>query len=192
MMRGYARSVVAALNQTREVNTFIPALASLYAMNPIEVPIAHEERHAGRSKYSLYSLIRLNFDLITGFSAVPLQLYLHGRHGGFRPVRLAGGVPVRAPPHRGSGSGGAVHAVRPGVLLHRIGPVRHRFAGRIRRPHLRPGARTAALYRGSRSGGGGAGATPGSCGAPRIWRATVRSPRAARSFSSDACGGVRL
>ena len=75
MMRGYARSVVTALNQTREVNTFIPALASLYAMNPIEVPIAHEERFAGRSKYSLYSLIRLNFDLITGFSVVPLQLF---------------------------------------------------------------------------------------------------------------------
>src|ERR1700677_1327815 len=75
MMRGYSRFVVQALNQTREVNTFIPALASLYAMNPIEVPIAHEERHAGKSKYSLYSLIRLNFDLITGFSVVPLQLF---------------------------------------------------------------------------------------------------------------------
>ena len=75
MMRGYARSVVVALNQTREVNTFIPALASLYAMNQIEVPIAHEERFAGRSKYSMYSLIRLNFDLITGFSVVPLQLF---------------------------------------------------------------------------------------------------------------------
>jgi undecaprenyl-phosphate 4-deoxy-4-formamido-L-arabinose transferase len=75
MMRGYARSVVEALNQTREVNTFIPALASLYAMRPVEVPIAHEERHAGQSKYSLYSLIRLNFDLITGFSVVPLQLF---------------------------------------------------------------------------------------------------------------------
>ena len=75
MMRGYGRSVVAALNQTREINTFIPALASLYAMNPIEVPISHEERFAGRSKYSMYSLIRLNFDLITGFSVVPLQLF---------------------------------------------------------------------------------------------------------------------
>src|SRR5271163_2866237 len=75
MMRGYSRSVVQALNQTREVNTFIPALAALYAMNPIEVPIAHEERFAGRSKYSMYSLIRLNFDLITGFSVVPLQLF---------------------------------------------------------------------------------------------------------------------
>jgi undecaprenyl-phosphate 4-deoxy-4-formamido-L-arabinose transferase len=75
MMRGYARSVVTALNQTSEINTFIPALASLYAMRPIEVPIAHEERFAGRSKYSVYSLIRLNFDLITGFSVVPLQLF---------------------------------------------------------------------------------------------------------------------
>ena len=75
MMRGYARSVVEALNQTREVNTFIPALASLYAMRPIEVPIAHEERFAGQSKYSMYSLVRLNFDLITGFSVVPLQLF---------------------------------------------------------------------------------------------------------------------
>jgi undecaprenyl-phosphate 4-deoxy-4-formamido-L-arabinose transferase len=75
MMRGYSRSVVTALNQTREINTFIPALASLYAMNPVEVPIGHEERYAGKSKYSLYSLIRLNFDLITGFSVVPLQLF---------------------------------------------------------------------------------------------------------------------
>ena len=75
MMRGYARSVVNALNHTREINTFIPALAALYAMRPVEVPIAHEERHAGQSKYSMYSLIRLNFDLITGFSVVPLQLF---------------------------------------------------------------------------------------------------------------------
>jgi len=44
-------------------------------MRPIEVPIGHEERYAGQSKYSLYSLIRLNFDLITGFSVVPLQLF---------------------------------------------------------------------------------------------------------------------
>lgn len=75
MMRGYGRGVVTALNQTHEVNTFIPALASLYAMRPIEIPIAHEERAAGQSKYSLYSLVRLNFDLVTGFSLVPLQLF---------------------------------------------------------------------------------------------------------------------
>ena len=37
--------------------------------------MAHEERTAGESKYSLYKLIRLNFDLVTGFSLVPLQLF---------------------------------------------------------------------------------------------------------------------
>ncbi|MGH9651040.1 MAG: sodium:solute symporter family transporter, partial [Terriglobales bacterium] len=43
--------------------------------NPAEVEVAHEERAAGESKYSFYSLVRLNFDLVTGFSLVPLQLF---------------------------------------------------------------------------------------------------------------------
>ena len=42
---------------------------------PVEVDVLHEERAAGESKYSMYRLIRLNFDLITGFSLVPLQLF---------------------------------------------------------------------------------------------------------------------
>ena len=36
--------------------------------------------HAGESKYSLYKLIRLNFDLVTGFSLVPLQFFSMLRH----------------------------------------------------------------------------------------------------------------
>jgi undecaprenyl-phosphate 4-deoxy-4-formamido-L-arabinose transferase len=40
-----------------------------------EIIVEHEERAAGDSKYSLYSLIRLNFDLVTGFSLVPLQFF---------------------------------------------------------------------------------------------------------------------
>jgi undecaprenyl-phosphate 4-deoxy-4-formamido-L-arabinose transferase len=57
------------------VNTFIPALAYLYARNPVEIEVKHEARHAGVSKYSFYKLIRLNFDLMTGFTLVPLQLF---------------------------------------------------------------------------------------------------------------------
>ncbi len=37
--------------------------------------MAHEKRAAGISKYSYYRLVRLNFDLVTGFSVVPLQLF---------------------------------------------------------------------------------------------------------------------
>ncbi|MEP7245514.1 MAG: glycosyltransferase [Gammaproteobacteria bacterium] len=75
MLRGYARSVVDAVNRSREVNAFIPALAYIYARRPVEIEVAHEARHVGESKYSLYSLIRLNFDLMTGFSLLPLQFF---------------------------------------------------------------------------------------------------------------------
>mgnify|MGYP007099127599 CR=1 FL=1 len=43
--------------------------------SPTEIEVGHEARAAGESKYSLYSLIRLNFDLITGFSLAPLQIF---------------------------------------------------------------------------------------------------------------------
>ncbi|MBI4984614.1 MAG: glycosyltransferase [Rhodocyclales bacterium] len=75
MLRAYSRSIIEAINSCREVSTFIPALAYSFAQRPTEVEVAHEERHAGESKYSLYSLIRLNFDLMTGFSLVPLQWF---------------------------------------------------------------------------------------------------------------------
>jgi undecaprenyl-phosphate 4-deoxy-4-formamido-L-arabinose transferase len=75
MMRAYSRNVVQLINQCNEMNTFIPALAYQFAKHPTEVVVGHEERHAGESKYSLYSLIRLNFDLVTGFSVAPLQAF---------------------------------------------------------------------------------------------------------------------
>ena len=75
MMRAYSRRIIDTINQCNEMNTFIPALAYSFAQTPSEVVIGHEERHAGESKYSLYSLIQLNFDLMTGFSVVPLQLF---------------------------------------------------------------------------------------------------------------------
>src|SRR5256714_2329279 len=75
MLRAYSSDIVHAINECREMSTFIPALAYTFARSPAEVEVAHEERRAGESKYSFYRLIRLNFDLITGFSLVPLQLF---------------------------------------------------------------------------------------------------------------------
>ena len=75
MLRAYSRDIIAAINSCKEVNTFIPALAYTFAQRPAEVVVEHEERAEGESKYSLYSLIRLNFDLMTGFSVVPLQIF---------------------------------------------------------------------------------------------------------------------
>ncbi len=75
MLRAYSREVVDLINRCEESSTFIPALAQSFARRPVEVPVAHAERQRGASKYSLYRLFRLNFDLMTGFSVVPLQLF---------------------------------------------------------------------------------------------------------------------
>ena len=75
MLRAYGRNVIDLVNQCAEVNTFVPALAYTFSRKPTEIVVEHEERAAGESKYSIYSLIRLNFDLVTGFSLVPLQMF---------------------------------------------------------------------------------------------------------------------
>jgi len=78
MLRGYDREIVDAINSCVEVSTFVPALGYTFARNPVEIEVGHAERAVGQSKYSLYSLIRLNFDLMTGFSVVPLQFFSMG------------------------------------------------------------------------------------------------------------------
>lgn len=75
MLRAYRRPVIEAIVRSGAINTFIPALAYSFAGKPGEVGVRHEERHAGVSNYSFYQLIRLNFDLITGFSLAPLQIF---------------------------------------------------------------------------------------------------------------------
>ena len=75
MLRAYRRHIVDLMAQTGESTTFIPALALSYASHPTEIGVAHESRFAGESNYSFYGLIRYNFDLVTGFSLFPLQVF---------------------------------------------------------------------------------------------------------------------
>ncbi|MDR0555785.1 MAG: glycosyltransferase [Holosporaceae bacterium] len=75
MLRAYKKFIIDEVVKTRETSTFITALAQKFAGNPVDIPVAHEERAAGGSKYNLYKLIRIAFDLLTGFSLVPLQVF---------------------------------------------------------------------------------------------------------------------
>jgi len=75
MLRAYSRQIVDQIIKSEERSTFIPALAYKFALNPTEIEVRHDARAAGTSKYNLYRLIRLNFDLITGFSLIPLQIF---------------------------------------------------------------------------------------------------------------------
>ena len=83
MLRAYRRSVVDSINQCQESSSFIPALANLFAHRVAEIPVGHAERERGKSKYSLIKLLRLNFDLMTGFSNLPIHLV------GFMGVTIA-------------------------------------------------------------------------------------------------------
>lgn len=74
MLRGYSRRIVDIIVESRESTTFIPALGQKFATKPIEIPVEHREREFGESKYSIFRLLRLNFDLMTSFSLAPLQL----------------------------------------------------------------------------------------------------------------------
>ena len=75
MLRAYRRYIVDLMVSSHESNTFVNALALNYANNPAEIPVTHEERAAGQSNYNFYKLIRYNFDLVTNFSLVPLQIF---------------------------------------------------------------------------------------------------------------------
>ena len=77
MLRAYRRRIVDHMLQTREHSTFIPALATAFAKEITEIEVAHEERFAGETKYSLTKLISLHFDLVTSFSDFPLKFMLY-------------------------------------------------------------------------------------------------------------------
>ncbi len=74
MLRAYRRPVVESICRCNEISSFIPVLANTFAKRVCEVPVRHAERAAGSSKYGLLQLLNLNFDLVTGFSRLPLKL----------------------------------------------------------------------------------------------------------------------
>lgn len=74
MLRAYRRPIVEAMLQCRERSTFIPILANSFARTFSEIPVRHEPRRGGESKYTLFRLISLQFDLLTAMSTAPLRL----------------------------------------------------------------------------------------------------------------------
>jgi undecaprenyl-phosphate 4-deoxy-4-formamido-L-arabinose transferase len=73
MLRAYKRGIIDYINMCPESSSFIPALANTFAKRIVEIEVEHEERKRGTSKYSPFKLLRLNFDLMTNFSLLPIQ-----------------------------------------------------------------------------------------------------------------------
>ena len=74
MLRAYRAQVVQAMLQCHERSTFIPVLANSFARHTSEIEVRHAERHAGQSKYGVWKLLNLQFDLLTSITTLPLRL----------------------------------------------------------------------------------------------------------------------
>jgi undecaprenyl-phosphate 4-deoxy-4-formamido-L-arabinose transferase len=74
MLRAYRKNIVQAMLQCHERSTFIPVLANSFARRTAEIEVEHAARTGGDSKYSVWKLINLQFDLLTGMTTFPLRL----------------------------------------------------------------------------------------------------------------------
>jgi undecaprenyl-phosphate 4-deoxy-4-formamido-L-arabinose transferase len=74
MLRAYRRHIVDTVVECDEKAAFVPALANTFAKRVAEIPVAHDDRASGESKYNLFGLVKLSLNLITGFSLIPLQM----------------------------------------------------------------------------------------------------------------------
>jgi undecaprenyl-phosphate 4-deoxy-4-formamido-L-arabinose transferase len=107
----------------------------MIARDPVEIPVGHGERDRGESKYSPLKLMRLGFDLITGFSLLPIQLVsLTGVLIALLGVAFAGFLMVRrlivGPESEGVFTLFAILFAFVGVLLLAVGLVGE-YVGRI-------------------------------------------------------------
>lgn len=75
MLRGYHRRIVNLILKAEETAVYLPALGFNFSRKPTEIHVLHNSREYGESKYSFYRLLRLNFDIMTVYSLVPLQIF---------------------------------------------------------------------------------------------------------------------
>ncbi len=96
MLRAYRRHIVDAMLECRESSTFIPVLGNSFARRTIEIDVSHSERAAGESKYSLWKLVNLQFNLLTCSTTEPLRIVsIIGTLAAFIGVLLAVYIFVR-------------------------------------------------------------------------------------------------
>ena len=91
-LKAYHRDVVKNVHLYGELHRFIPALASWMGVSVAELPVSHNFRRFGKSKYGMSRTLRVLLDLLTvrfmlSYSARPMQLF-----GGIGLLSFAMGV----------------------------------------------------------------------------------------------------
>lgn len=75
MLKAYSREIVQKIVACKENSTFITVLAYSFANNPTDIPVKHEAREEGISKYTPLKLIEYSLDMFTSSSTIPLRLF---------------------------------------------------------------------------------------------------------------------
>ncbi len=73
-LKAFRREFVDRLILFEHRSRYLPADIGWLTRNIAEIPVDHEERRTGSTKYTLPVLIRTGFDLVTSITATPLQL----------------------------------------------------------------------------------------------------------------------
>lgn len=72
-LKGYRREVIDQMVRFSHHSRYVPAEIVWLGVRIAEVQVAHRERAGGESKYSLWTLLRLNFDMIASVTTAPIK-----------------------------------------------------------------------------------------------------------------------
>ena len=72
--RAMRRSVIEKIDQCQDRSRYMAVLMSWMAVPTVDVEVDHHLRKMGQTKYGVLPLLRLTWDLITGYSNFPLRL----------------------------------------------------------------------------------------------------------------------
>lgn len=73
-MKAYRREIVDRLCLSTHQARYLPAETAWLGVKVGEVKVEHRSRTAGESKYGLFALLRVNFDMIASISSAPVKL----------------------------------------------------------------------------------------------------------------------
>ena len=72
--RAMRRSVIEKIEQCQDRSRYMAVLMSWMGIPTVRVEVDHNLRKTGQTKYGILPLLRLTWDLITGYSSFPLRL----------------------------------------------------------------------------------------------------------------------
>ena len=82
--RAIRRSVVEKIEACKDRSRYMAVLMSWMGLPSIEIEVEHHERKIGITKYSILNLLKLSWDLVTGYSSFPLRMVTYmGMFGAF-------------------------------------------------------------------------------------------------------------